>query len=120
MFQGTHNRSKVKVNLVSAANEHTKPLIVRFYANTVLTGSVFTNINAAITPMQQDTTATAFTGGILLFTVPLGKSDSDVIDLSDDINAGILTSGHHFTATAEANSGTNAEVTISFNWTELF
>jgi hypothetical protein len=103
-----------RVLRIAVAVEHTKPVSVGFYANPTLTGGSFSRVNA-VTVWESDTSATAFTGGIPLFTLPLGKSDSEIIDLALDDFAAIMTPGDVITATAETNSGNGGEVTVTMN-----
>jgi hypothetical protein len=119
-FQGSHNHGYVKVSLVSGSVEHTKPVAINFYANAMLTGALFTDVNAAFSQTQVDSAATAFTGGIFLFGMDLNKVGSDTIELLGDRFAGLLTPGNSFTATAAPQSGNGAEANVIFNFIELF
>jgi hypothetical protein len=118
VFRSLRNRVKSKILRIALAVEHTKPVRVRFYVNPTLTGAAWADVSANISVMKYDTTATAFTGGTFLAEIPLGKAGNYVVELSADDFAGVIEPGNYITATAEANSGTNAEVTVAFNWVE--
>ncbi len=119
VYQGNINKIKARVFLVMASVEHTKAVAVNFYANAVLTGANFTDFNANISTIQSDTSATAFTGGILLFSIELGKTGQQLITLENP-QSGPLFPGNTITATAEPASGNGAEAAIAFNIVELF
>lgn len=119
VYQNTINRTKAKIFLVSASAEHTKPVAINFYANPVLTGSSFTPFNNNISILESDVSATAFSGGIFLFSLDLGKEGQQTISIPH-FQSGQLFPGDVITATAEPSSGNNAEATTSFNIVELF
>jgi hypothetical protein len=118
VFQSKLNRTKVKLNFVSASVEHTKPVQVNFYVNGTLTGANWVDIDTDNSTMQQDTTATAVTGGVLLFTLDLGKTGDQTIDLTNDLYVGEFNHGDRLTITALPNSGNGAEADIGINFTE--
>lgn len=120
IYQSKINRVPTKLLLVSVSADHSKPVEVVFYANVSLTGAAFTDFSTNTSVMQKDTTATAFSGGVFLFSVPLGKTGNTILDLSEDRFAGILNPGNAFTATIKPKSGNAAEATVSFNLVELF
>ncbi len=121
VFQSAINRTKVKLLLISASADHTKPVAVNFYKNLTLTGAVFADIESDST-VEQDTTATAadMTSGEYLFTINLGKNGDKIINVSDP-NLGLgLVPGEAITATIEPKSGNAAEASVSMYFVELF
>ncbi len=119
VFKGTLNRTTSKILLIGASADHTKPVGVKFYLNAVLTGSSFSSIDSNST-IQQDTAATAFSGGVYLFTIELGKDGNEILDVTDDDFDFIFQPGDSLTATIAPKSGNSAEATVSFYIVELF
>lgn len=93
-------------------------MVVRFYSNPVLTGAAFTAL-ASNAIAEQDTSATAASGGTLLFALALSKTGSEFINLSSDIASAILRPGNILTVTAQATSGTGAEANVGMNIIEF-
>lgn len=120
VFSSSENRTEVKLNYVSCAVEHTKPVAFNFYSNATLTDASFSAIDANNSVVYQDTSATALTGGTFLFSQPLGKTGNIIIDLKDLLDIAKFGPGDVLTIAAEFSSGTNAEVRTSLNFTELF
>lgn len=118
VFQSKENRSKAKVNLISASVDHVKPCAINFYANQTLTSASFSDISTATSSIEKDTSATASTGGVLLFSVYLGQTGNAIIDLKDDLTAAEFGPGNTITATLAPTSGNAAEGDVSFNITE--
>lgn len=113
------NRSQIKLQYVACSCEHTKPVRFNFYANATLTGASFSSIDSNTSAVQTDTTATAVSGGLFLFAIPLSKSGNATIDLKDDLDLARLNPGDSITVAAEYGSGTNADVVVAFNFTEM-
>ena len=114
VYQSKPNRIKMKVELVNASIEHTKPCTINFYANATLVAASFSDYNAAISPLQIDKAATSFSGGSLLFSIALGKTGQTLIRLNG-AHQGPLRVGNSITATCLPFSGNGAEATVSFN-----
>jgi hypothetical protein len=117
-YQGKINRAKVKVNLIAAAVDHSKPVTIKFYANAILTDAVFTDVDPATSTIQEDHAATLAAGGTFLFSIPLGRTGSEILDFLPDAYVGEFNPTDMITATALPNSGNNAEANVSFNFTE--
>lgn len=117
VYQSTLNRAVLKLNYVSAAVEHSKPCAINFYANATLTGASFSDL-AATSSIEQDTSATASSGGVLLFSLYLGKTGQTTLDLKEDLTIGEFGVGNVITATLAPTSGNAAEGNVSFNVTE--
>lgn len=119
VFNSKLNRSQAKLMYVAAACEHTKPVFMNFYANPILVGASFSTIDSGNSTILQDTSATAISGGLFLFSLPLGKNGNEVIDLKDDLGIGIFGPGDILSIAVEYGSGTNADAFISLNFTEM-
>lgn len=119
IFQSKLNRAKIKVQLIAAAVEHSKPMIIRVRKNATLTGASFSAVSASDSVAQVDSSASAVSGGIELYSLSLGKTGNEVIDLSGDVNAGLVEPGEQLTVTAVASSGTGGEADASLSWKEL-
>lgn len=118
VFQGKINRTKVKLNFVALAVEHTKPCAINAYRNSVLTGASFSDLDTATSTVQLDTSATAFSGGVILFSVPLGRTGNQIVDISNNLIAGLFDPGETLTFTLAPTSGNAAEGVIGVNFTE--
>jgi hypothetical protein len=122
LFLGAVNRGQIKVQLVGVSVEHTKPVDIKFYANPTLVGATFTDVDTAGSMMEEavgSNRPTSFSGGVFLFSLPLGKSSNDTINLTADKFAGVFNPGSVILATAAPLSGNGAEATVSFNLAEL-
>lgn len=121
VYSSSINRSKMKINLVGASCEHTKPVFITFYANAKLTGASFTDLDSnGYSSVERDTSATAIdtTNAVFLFSIPLGKAGQTIVNLLQDLNIGEFGAGDVLTIAGKYNSGTNAEVSVSLNFTE--
>jgi hypothetical protein len=119
VHQSRNNRTRMKVVLVSAAVDHTKPVILEFWANATLTGAVFSDYNAAVSCTSSDTTASAMTGGVFLFSLPLGRTGSTIFSL-DERTSAVFMAGDMVTVGAKTVSGTGADATVTLNVIDLF
>lgn len=119
VFASKQNRAEIKLNYISCAVEHSQPVAINFFTNPTLTGASFSAIDSSTSTVYQDTSATAYSGGVFLFSIPLGKSSNQVIDLKDELDLGKFGPGDVLTLTAEYASGTNAAVRVAVNFTEL-
>ena len=119
VYQSTLNRVGMEPEFLSLSTESTKPIIFRVRLNATLTGTpAFTDIDTSNSVISVDKAATGLTGGRQLFSVVLGKVDSQLVSFHDLRKR--LVPGSVLTLTAEATSGSNQEPTVSLNWTELF
>lgn len=112
------NRTVIQILRSSISCEHTKPVLFRFYANPALVGAVWTQANP-YSLVYYDTSATSFSGGILIFGDSLAKSDSELIEALSESDAEVPP-GSTFTITAQTVSGTGADVEAALNWVERF
>ena len=121
VYQSKLNRTILEPLFLALATESTKPIIFRARLSPTLTGTpAFADINANTSVASFDTAATGITAstGRELFTTVLGKTDSEIIDFS--FLRKTLNPGETLVITAEATSGSNQEVNVSFTWEELF
>lgn len=119
IHQSKLNRVRIEPGFVTLATESTKPAIFRLRIDPTLTGTpAFTDSDAATSVSSVDTAASGLTGGRVIFTIVLGKTDSQIVNLAT-INK-MLNPGEMLTVTAEAVSGSNQEVTVGLDWNELF
>jgi hypothetical protein len=112
-------RGQLQLNFVAASIEHTKPVELLAYVNPTLTDASFVDIDTLNSAVEKDISASAFSGGRFLFSLPLGKTSDKVLDLSNNRLAQRFNPGDIILFTADPSSGTNAEVTVSVNFTEL-
>lgn len=117
---GKINRTPLKLLYVSASAEHTKPVSLKFYFNATLTGASFTDVRSPYSGVQEDISATAFSGGTFFFRINLGKTGNELIDLTGTELDGLLQPGESMTVTVAPKSGSNAEASISLYYVELF
>lgn len=117
IYQSRFNRIMVKTLLMSAGVEHNKTVTLNVYKNATLTSAAFADVDANTSVLEKDTTATAFSGGTLLLSLPLGRTGNTVVNLDRD-DAGLLAPGEIFTITAIPGSGTTHEVDFSINLLE--
>lgn len=119
IFLSKVNTAILKILLIQGSVDHTKPVEISFYSNTILTGASFLSAGEnSIT--ETDVAATDFTGGTFLFSVALGKNGNAFMDFSKDKLATILIPGDSLTATIKPKSGNAAEATVVFNTLELY
>ncbi len=117
IYQGTLNRVRARFTLGSVSVDGTKPVTVRVRKNATLTGASFSALDSNKSIMQVDTSATAVSGGTIIFSETVAKDGALSIDLqklSVDMVA-----PDFLTLTVETFSGTTDTV-ATLNWLELF
>lgn len=119
VFQSKQNRSECKINYITCAVEHSQPVAINVILNPTLTGASWSSVDSNTSALQQDTSATAYSGGTLLLSVPLGKTGNQVVDMKDQIDIARLVIGDVLVISAEYASGTNAGVRVAVNLTEM-
>lgn len=120
VYQSALSRIQLKVNLVDVAVDHTKNVSINVYANPTLTGASFADVSAAASSLQQDTSATAATGGTLLYSISLGQTGNQSINLLSDSRIGLFEAGDVLTFTAAPASLTGAVAAVGLNLIEMF
>jgi hypothetical protein len=118
IFNNLLNRVEVKLTFMSASVDHTKPMTVNFYANPTLVATSWTDVDTN-SVVEYDTSASSFSGGTKLFSLALGRTGNETIQLTDRL-AGLLHPGDTLLATMIPASGNNSEAACAFNWVEDF
>lgn len=117
IYQGTINRVKIKMKLGSVSVDGTKPVTIRVRKNAILTGASFSPLSSNSSTIHKDTSATAVTGGVIIFSESVskdGKSDIDFDRLGIELNQ-----PDSLTVSIEASASTTDTVS-TLNWQELF
>lgn len=120
VFQSKINRVRIEFQAFTASIDSTtanKPSTIRVIANATLTGASFSAVNASTSVVFTDTSATAVSGGTVIFAQSITEGSSPVIDFSR--LAKKLNPGGTITISLESSSG-NVDSVISMNWLELF
>lgn len=115
-FNGYINLHQVSPSLFSVASEGTKPVVAEIIINPILGGEPnWSYYDEGESLVEFDTSATTVSGGESITKIPLGKSDSGMLNLLD---FGIsLNRTDVLTIAARATSGTT-EATGSITWIE--
>lgn len=109
---GKENRLYIRPVFYVAAAEGNKPVTFRVYANPTLTGAVWNDVTPDQSPLQYDESATFILNGEReVFTVPVGKSDARVVNVSD-LNSEIVP-GQSFAFTVDADSLSDVRVGLT-------
>jgi len=118
-FAGINNYTPIMIDLLSISSEGNKP--VRFDVIRNATNAfVYTDVNTNRSVVEFSTTLATITTGVntaTIYTFYIGKSDSQVIELTSDLLS--LYPGESFTIAALTTNATN-ENGASFSWRELF
>lgn len=120
VYQGKVNRVELKFTLLSAsigASVANKPATLRIRLNPTLTGASFSAVDANTSVARKDTSATAVSGGRIVFAQSISEGSSPPIDLSKILSK--LEPGETVTVSLEAITGTVDSV-ITLNWDDLF
>lgn len=120
VFASSLNRTKSKLLLVGVAVDHTKPVAINVYSNTILTDASFVDLDANYSIIEYDISATGFSGGIFQFSIELGRTGNEILDLLERHLDGELIPGRSYTFTASPTSANNAEASVSTQIVELF
>ena len=117
IFKGKTNRVRIRIKLISASVDGTKPSILRLTKNPTLTGASFSPLDSNTSTIFVDTSATALTGGDVVFVQGLAKSDS--VKLTDEDIEIFIEPIEVLTLSLEATAST-VDAVLSLNWEELF
>lgn len=110
-FQSIQNRIRVVLALITFAVDGTQNATVTVYRGGNLTGASFANLDTNRTPIQVDTTASAFSGGRFLIAKDLSKVDQDSIT-KQELEIDIVP-GEYITITAKSASGTDVNISVT-------
>jgi hypothetical protein len=120
IYQGKINRVRVELTVFSPSIDSitaNKPSTIRIRLNPILTGASFSAVDANTSVVRTDTSATAVSGGNLIFAQIITEGASPIIDFTKIIEK--LNPGDTITVSLESSSG-NVDSVISMNWLELF
>lgn len=94
---------------------------VNFYINATLTGASFTNVSSTLSAAAIDTSATAASGGTLVYSsnFAAGISNLNVFFKTNEINIK-LAPGDILTLTIQRFNGNNGTVLATIIWNELY
>lgn len=97
-----------KIMRLGAAVNHNKPMTIAIIEDGTLTGASFSRVDST-SAIESDISATAITGGIETFEIPLGPTGNEYISFVDDYFAYNIPAGKTITIAAKALSGTTGE-----------
>lgn len=120
VYQSKINRVRIKFEILTVsidASAANKPATLRVRLNSTLTGASFSAVDANTSVVRTDVSATAVSGGTVVFAQSISEGSAPIIDFSKLANK--LNPGDMITVSLEASSGTVDSV-ISMNWLELF
>lgn len=116
-YVGITNLILIQPKIITASADGSKPAIMNCYKNTTLGGTPsFTDFDSNTSPVSIDTAGTTVTGGIFLTSFSVGKSDNNILYLTDVPI--LLAPGDIFTVTG--TSGANTDISASITWEERF
>lgn len=114
-YQSVTNQVRIRPVLLSMAADGNKNVTVNMYINTTLGGSPsYTDISTNTSVIDYDTAGTTISGGRLVASFGLGKTQSSVISIKE-LNL-ILNPGD--TLTIAATSSQSNDVTAAISWLE--
>lgn len=116
-FQGRANKVTIEAVYMGAATDGNKSVLINFYRNATVTGGAWSDVDAANSVTEVNTTAT-FSGGKYEMTVPLSKIDS--VSLSLGVGHIHLELFPGETMTVAGLSANANDVILSFRWEEYF
>ena len=114
------NRADLQLQIVStcAANKDAEG-IINFYENAITTGDTWVDVKADHSFAEVSKTATSFTGGNLVFSIPFGSAGQETLLIPINLTIGVINPGDTITATIK-HTGVVSDITVSLNWIELF
>lgn len=116
-FASVTNKIRVQPDFLEISSEGNQAATINVYYNTTLGGSPsYTDISTNTSVVDYDTAGTTVTGGTLVATFQLAKSDSNTV-LFKDYNF-IMAPGD--TVTFAALSGASNSVAVGISWVERF
>jgi hypothetical protein len=116
VYSGKLNKVRIKLIFTSLASDGAKSVIARYLKNAIITGASFSDVEADVSVIEFDSSATIVSGGDEQFTTGLAKVDSQPIDMST--MSYHLDPGDTFTITGESSAAN--DVLASLTWEELF
>jgi hypothetical protein len=120
VYQSKINRVRVEPTIFTASIDSAsanKPSTIRVRLNATLTAASFSAVDANTSVVRTDNSATAVSGGTLVFTQIITEGAAPIIDFTKVMEK--LNPGETLTVSLESSSG-NVDSVISMNWLELF
>jgi hypothetical protein len=120
VYQSKVNRVRVEPTIFTASIDSAsanKPSTIRVRLNPTLTAASFSAVDANTSVVRTDNSATAVSGGTLVFTQIITEGAAPIIDFTKVMEK--LNPGETLTVSLESSSG-NVDSVISLNWLELF
>lgn len=116
VYKGTHNRTHVFLSFAGLTQDSTKPAIVQYTFNAVLTGASFSDVDSN-SIVEVDTTATAMSGGSVAFADGVAKAGRSLFLLQGED----VIIGPGVSLTISIIPGANTPDTVAaFNWIDDF
>jgi len=115
-YNSVSNTSGVFLTSISICNNGNRVSTIAIYDGPTLTGASYADASTNTSCVDVDKTATAFTGGVLVWSTSMGVVNDQVIDLRP-YNIYIPPSGFMMIASKCLTNGSNA-MSISVNWQE--
>lgn len=113
-WYGTTNNITLTIDYLSFSCDGTKLCTFNVYRNATLVGAVFSNVDQYFTAAQKDTTGVYTAGtGVLIHSCQLGKSDNEIINLSDLVPE--LIPGDLLTLTVISTANSDVNASLSFH-----
>lgn len=112
---GRNNRVQAHLWALSAGSDGSRMVFVEVVANGTLTGANFTPVDSNENIMDQDTSATAISGGRSLGTITLGSSSNELLVFPEVVDM-FLAPGDVISFVG--SSAANAEIGVSPCWVE--
>lgn len=113
-YQSRASTAQLQIDRIAAAAEGTKPITLRLYKNATLTAAQWQQVAANVSTATYDASATAVSGGTLIFAFTLSKTGNSTESLTD--LSVYLQAGERITLTA--TSANNADVAAALVWVE--
>jgi hypothetical protein len=113
VFANRASMGQATLVLSSVAADGTKSVEVRLYKNSTLTSAQFVAVNA-VSCVSYDNSATAASGGILVFAFTVAKT-GDLTQALDMLSI-LLQAGETLTVTAKSSN--TSDVTVALAWYE--
>jgi hypothetical protein len=113
------NRVDLQLQIVSAcAAGKDATGLINFYDNATGVGDTWVDVKANHSLAEVSKTATSFTGGTLVFSLPFGGAGQQTLLLPINLTIGVINPGDSITATIK-HTGVVSDITVALNWIEL-
>lgn len=113
LFYGKRNNISISVDFVSMSCEGTKNVVFRIWRNRTINAPSYTSQYTNYIPVSLDTSGTLGGGGIMLFSIALGKSDNVQLNL-DNLHT-LLSYGDILTLTAVSTANSDIIASVAYH-----